>query len=214
MRANSLTALALASLLFTSAASKGQSLFGNTPTGSSSFAIATLPGGYSTGYAVSFTPTVSFAFSSVTLCLSNYTVGFGLQLVEGSNPNTSTTYMNFGGASFASGNTSAPGEYTFTSTFSDGITSLNANQIYWLVAYSSNTATTPVDWLSGTTPTGYAVFNGTYAEEAGSVETGSTPSSIAPAFSFNAVPEPATLGLLAVGAAEFFMVRKRRSESR
>lgn len=200
-----MTAVLVTFVFIASLATQAQDIpFGNSPASTQGgFQIFSLsPNNQSIGWAVSFTPTMNFNFSGVTLWLSGYTQPFGLQLWAGPDPNYPIGYMDFGAALTNDGSFAA-------FTFSGGQT-LDAGQTYWLVAYSGETETSvePIFWTAGTEPTGDAVFNGTYSEFEGSVNTENGMTTSPPTFTFDAVPEPSLMTFAILFLASFLAQRR------
>jgi hypothetical protein len=204
------TLLILAAVLLVPVMARSQSLFGNTPvTSATPFDIESgAPYNESEGFAVAFTPSVDFTISSITLCLSNYTQSFAVQLWEQEPaPYYYDVICQLGGPP---PNDGSQDEFTYTTLtlFTDVPTpvTLDAGQNYYLVAYSAEdqTSTEPIDWVGGTTPSGDAVFDGTYSVYEGILGPNAVTSN-SPAFSLNPVPEPSaiSLGLLAIASLPF-----------
>jgi hypothetical protein len=223
LRAQAVFVALVAMLLCPHLAAQAQGRFGNSPTGGGVFGFVA-NGGDGSGGAVTFTPLQDFRFSSITIWVANYT---GRDMYGNLN-------QSFYAGVYSDGSTILPGytnnqpgalvadlgvpnpnngslaDFTFINLSPGAI--LQANTKYWLFIYektsgSFNWGDYPL-WIGGGSPVGDAVYNGSY-----SFAHHSFSSSLAtPAFTINAVPEPGTnaifaLGLLACGVC---MLYRRR----
>lgn len=189
-------------LLF-AAVTRAEVLFGNKPDGSYGYGIySSYPDPYISGAAVSFTPTVDFTLSSVTLSLSGYTQPFGLELLEGPDPNNAVAIGLFNGPP---PNDGSPEDVTFemiSGAGSPGALTVNAGDTCWLFAYGNSQSSGTIEWVGGTPPAGAATFNGTalyFGDPVGGFLPGLSANS--PAFKINSVPEPSSWGLALLGGA-------------
>lgn len=184
---------------------RAEVLFGNINDGSYGYGIySSYPYPYITGAAVSFTPTMNFSISSVTLSLADYTQPFGLELLEGTDPNNALVVGNF---SNPSPNDGSPADFTFDTVYdwaggwSPCPVNLCAGETYWLFAYGNVTSSGTIEWMGGTTPEGEANYNGT-AIYSGDPEGGFLVGLYqnSPAFTVNSVPEPSFTAVIMLGA--------------
>jgi hypothetical protein len=182
-------------------------IFGNSPGDGTGFDVVVYNQLSLSGGAVEFTPRQNINLSSVTLWLSDYTGQYNQTINAGIYYNNcGNSFNNQGTATYFPGalvlglSSPAPNDGSLAPfTFSDpsGSTVLSANTGYWLVVTASGQ---PGDylydsnWVAGETPTGDAVYDRSdnYNVNNGTFDS----SSVLPAFTLNAVPEPGSAALM------------------
>lgn len=188
--------IALVMLLATCLMTKADvPVFGNTPNGSSGFDIVAYNTSMNIGAAVEFTPLEAIDLSSVTVWLSGYNGIYGQTMYASICSNNS----NAPGGALLTLTSAAPNDGSLAAfTFSGSLT-LSANTPYWLVLDSEETQIAPApaqaSWVGGGTPSGEATYDGSVVYNylpSPSINT----SSIIPAFTINAVPEPGVAALI------------------
>jgi hypothetical protein len=154
--------------------------------------------------AMAFTmPGTTYALQDVTLRLRSSLGASPLVTIRGGGANPGGVL-----ATLTGGPVGALGDYTYTPT---SALTLLAGQQYWLVVGGAG-STGSVDWMAsspGITPTGLATHSGNLFTTNGG--TSWTTSSIVNTYQVNAVPEPATLAALGVGALA--LIRRRRAKA-
>jgi hypothetical protein len=188
-------------------------VFGNSPNGTSGFNIIIYNTSMDIGAAVEFTPTENINVSSITLWLSGYTGTGGQTMDVGIYSNssfqigtaTNTPYTDLLNFTSPGANDGSLAAFTFTNPTGtpggnpSGSTLLSANTHYWLAIDSQEIQGSgyygDAVWVTGGTPTGDATYNGSVVYNhlpSTSINT----SSITPAFTINAVPEPGFASLM------------------
>lgn len=180
-------------------------VFGNFPNGSSGFDIVAYNTSMNIGAAVEFTPLEDIDVSSVTIWLSGYSGIYGQTMyasICSNNPhNTFGTAANGPGGALLTLTSAAPNDGSLAAFTFSGSAILSANTSYWLVLDSEETQIAPApaqaDWVGGGAPTGDAIYDGSVVYSylpSPSINT----SSIVPAFTINAVPEPGVAALMSI----------------
>lgn len=189
-------------------------VFGNSTNGTSGINIIVRAGSSIQEAAIEFTPLENIDLSSVTVWLSGYNGMYGQTVFAGiynnSSGNTFGNAPNIPGNQLLGFTSPAANDGSLASfTFSNPTgtpynptdsTILSANTPYWLLIGATGEPGSYEDdnqlWTIGGTPTGSAVYDGTviYSVPGPNYNT----SSIIPAFTINAVPEPGVAALLSI----------------